>query len=147
MNGNVLPEFQEFLLAHDLVNKKYIAFYAYWSSKFLAFSNGREGLTHELRVAEFLDHLGSQNNIADWQVRQAGDAVRLYFDHFLGGKVPASCTGQPKESADVPQILREMREAIRIRHYSYRTEKSYLDWVKRFFGYVMSARKTSVPLL
>jgi len=35
MNGNVLPEFQEFLLAHYLVDKKYISFYAFWASKFL----------------------------------------------------------------------------------------------------------------
>ena len=25
-----------------------------------------------------------------------------------------------------------MREAIRVRHYSIRTETSYLDWAKRF---------------
>lgn len=31
-----------------------------------------------------------------------------------------------------------MRERLRVRHYSYRTEKTYLDWVSRFFEYLSS---------
>lgn len=29
-------------------------------------------------------------------------------------------------------FLEQVRNAIRVRHYSYRTEKTYVDWVKRF---------------
>ena len=29
-------------------------------------------------------------------------------------------------------LLEQMRDALRTRHYSIRTETSYLDWVKRF---------------
>ena len=29
-------------------------------------------------------------------------------------------------------LLDSVREAVRIRHYSYRTEKTYVHWVKRF---------------
>jgi hypothetical protein len=29
-------------------------------------------------------------------------------------------------------LLERLREAIRVRHYSIRTEKSYVQWVKRF---------------
>ncbi len=29
-------------------------------------------------------------------------------------------------------FLDQVREAIRVRHYSIRTEHAYLDWVKRF---------------
>ena len=31
--------------------------------------------------------------------------------------------------------LREMRELLKLRHYSPRTEKTYAEWVKRFFRY------------
>lgn len=31
-----------------------------------------------------------------------------------------------------PKLLDEVREAIRTRHYSRRTEEAYLDWIKRF---------------
>jgi len=31
-----------------------------------------------------------------------------------------------------PKLLDRMREALRARHYSYRTEQIYLDWARRF---------------
>ena len=31
-----------------------------------------------------------------------------------------------------PRLLDQVREKIRIRHYSIRTEQSYLDWIKRY---------------
>ena len=39
--------------------------------------------------------------------------------------------GPPGESAR-PRLLDAAREAIRRRHYSYRTEETYLHWMKRF---------------
>ncbi|MBI4608843.1 MAG: phage integrase N-terminal SAM-like domain-containing protein [Candidatus Rokubacteria bacterium] len=35
--------------------------------------------------------------------------------------------GPPK-----PKLLDQVRQAIRTRHYSYRTEKAYVGWMKRF---------------
>jgi hypothetical protein len=31
-----------------------------------------------------------------------------------------------------PKLLDQVREAIRIKHYSYRTEESYVAWIRRF---------------
>ena len=31
-----------------------------------------------------------------------------------------------------PKLLDRMREALRVRHYSYRTEQAYLDWARRY---------------
>lgn len=36
---------------------------------------------------------------------------------------------------DAPRLLDQMREAIRTRHYSYRTETQYLGWVRRFIRF------------
>ena len=30
------------------------------------------------------------------------------------------------------RLLEQMSDSIRVKHYSIRTEKAYLDWVKRF---------------
>jgi integron integrase len=38
----------------------------------------------------------------------------------------------PGISAPPPQLLDRLREAIRVRHYSLRTEQAYMDWVRRF---------------
>lgn len=34
--------------------------------------------------------------------------------------------------ASKPKLLDQVRDAIRLRHYSIRTEQAYVDWIKRF---------------
>jgi len=31
-----------------------------------------------------------------------------------------------------PKLLDQVREKIRVKHYSIRTERAYLDWIKRY---------------
>jgi len=31
-----------------------------------------------------------------------------------------------------PRLLDQVRERMRVLHYSYRTEQSYVDWIKRY---------------
>ena len=38
----------------------------------------------------------------------------------------------PPSVAPKPRLLDQVRQAIRTRHYSYRTEKAYVHWIKRF---------------
>jgi hypothetical protein len=35
-------------------------------------------------------------------------------------------------AADRPKLLDQVRDVIRRRHYSIRTEHTYIDWIKRF---------------
>ena len=44
----------------------------------------------------------------------------------------ASITPLSPSAAPKPKLLDQVREAIRTRHYSYRTEKAYVHWIKRF---------------
>lgn len=39
------------------------------------------------------------------------------------------------QRAEAPRLLEQMRRAIRVRHYSLRTEEAYLGWVRRFFAF------------
>jgi len=39
------------------------------------------------------------------------------------------------ENGPPPRLLDQMREHIRLRHYSLRTERSYLDWVRRYIRF------------
>ena len=41
-------------------------------------------------------------------------------------------TTQTHTFASMAQFLEECRRAMRYRHLSYHTEKSYLDWIERF---------------
>jgi site-specific recombinase XerD len=38
----------------------------------------------------------------------------------------------PRSQHQPPKLLEQVREAIRVRHYSLRTEETYLRWIKRF---------------
>lgn len=105
MNHNVLPEFQDFLISNSLVSKKYITFYAHWASKFLAFSNGHEKLSLDLRIREFLNYLKVQSNISDWQIRQAHEALQLYINHFLKGNTSSLSPNLPESERGLPLNL------------------------------------------
>jgi hypothetical protein len=114
-------------------------------SRFLAFSNKNQDLEPDLRLEKFLNQLRSQKKIADWQVRQADEALRLYIHHFLDGKISVLSPNVPQERfPDISKILGEIREAIRIKHYSYRTERSYLEWAERFIDYTSKMKKIDV---
>lgn len=131
MQKIILQEFQDFLRVSNLVQEKYITYYANWASKFLLFSNENKELNRDLQIEKFLNSLRSRNNIAEWQVRQAHDAVRLYLNHFN----KSSYIKKQHSFNDIDDLVEKTRQAIRIRHYSYRTERTYLDWLGRFLNY------------
>ncbi len=135
MKSVLLPEFQEYLRSKSLVNEKYIQFYAHWASQFLVFSTSNNNLSHDLRVRKFTDHLESNAKIADWQIKQADNAVRLYVHHFLDSRGLTSQAPLPQNAGGnltIPKLLEDMRQALRIKHYAYRTELAYLEGAEKF---------------
>ncbi len=150
MKKITLPQFQEYLRTKSLVKEKYIPFYANWASKFLAFSRNEGNLGHDLQVRKFLDLLKSHENIAEWQVTQAEDAVQLYVNQFMDGSELPLCS-TPLENKECPstisKMLGDMREALRIKHYAYRTEIAYLEWVEKFYNYTLSVKKKDTPVV
>jgi hypothetical protein len=50
-----------------------------------------------------------------------------------GAVVPAlGGAGVPACVPPKPRLLDQVRDAIRTRHYSYRTEEAYVGWIRRF---------------
>ena len=44
--------------------------------------------------------------------------------------------GMPRpQSISPPRLLDQMRSALRVRHYALRTERAYVDWVRRFIRF------------
>lgn len=143
--NSILPEFQEFLVSRRFIPKKSIPYYAHWVSRFLGFSNENEHLNFDLRVKEFLNHLERENDTADWQKEQAEAAITLYAGNFLKEDLSRLSPNTPPKRESISSennlIIDKMREALRIKHYAYKTERSYLDWVKRFYAYVINIKK------
>jgi hypothetical protein len=43
-----------------------------------------------------------------------------------------SCPSQIVSAAQPPRLLDQLRDRLRLRHYSLRTEQAYIHWVKRY---------------
>jgi hypothetical protein len=125
---SILPDFQEFLRSRKLVPDKNISYYAHWVSRFLHYCNKNKQLDHNKLVMEFMNSLQKNKNIPDWQIRQSQQAVQLYLINFKGktaSDVVSLSTGAAAKNSDVPDIIKEMKRIIRLKHYSYSTERSY----------------------
>jgi hypothetical protein len=146
MNNDLLPDFQKFIAARKLAAESQILFYAYWVSKFLRFSNTQQDKSLDLRIQMFLDALKKDQKLQDWQFAQADNAVKLYIHHFLpesGGAAKLSPNAQTPSENKFPsdqKVREKIREILRIKHYAYSTERTYIDWFKRFHAYLTGVK-------
>ncbi len=140
-----LGPFEQYLAQRRLAGEAQRPYLIRWVRRFLQSAGGRTDLNPMDRERVFEDEISADSRLEEWQKQQAMRAVHLYLNSFL----PATAGGGTKirhiekngESTDtVPRSkstpLEKMRELLRIRHYSYRTEQSYLEWVERYFKYV-----------
>jgi integron integrase len=142
---SILPEFQDFLRKKKIADDRYVPFYALRVSQFLSYANKHEENDEELLVQGFLDSLKVKESLSAWLLRQAGDAVQLYLYHFEEGKRFRQVRWGNAPTHPSPQagdVLSEMKRLIRLKHYSYSTENTYLDWAKRFYAYIAETGRT-----
>jgi len=97
-------------------------------------------------VRSFLDDLKADERFAPWQVRQARKAVAILYRDHLGidpARLPATRSGKARDVVQQPRqlaalhgdLLKALRGAIRVKHYSPRTEEAYLGWVRRYIAF------------
>ena len=97
-------------------------------------------------VTAFLDDLKADENTIPWQIEQARQALRILYRDFFGldgSSKTTSRDGAAKDRVTQPRqldalhgpLLQDLRAAIRMRHYSPRTEDAYIGWAKRFISF------------
>lgn len=136
--------------------------YVKWAKKF---ARSMPGIPLRLRTAEhvssFLYGLKSQGKLEEWQVYQAGDALRILYQKFLnltwastwqditenlkGSKATAIMRSPQKSFRDEvtlkevdkrhSKVMERLRAEMRLRHYSLRTEQTYEHWIRRFITF------------
>jgi integron integrase len=134
-----LEEFGEFLLRRRIVPEKNAKFYVAWVRKFLGQAADPK-LSLEERIEDFMEGLRQDGSREDWQVEQAERAVKTFFHAFQNG---AGLTERPAARVErdaagrvgVAETLAATRELLRTKHYSYRTEQTYLGWIGQFLEY------------
>lgn len=143
METKILPEFQKLLISRKLVVVEKAHFYALWVSKFLKFSNEHEGPFLPEKITGFLGQLRDAE-ISDWQVEQAEKAIKIYIKHFLYAREAAQNISHESCYTNCQNIVKETRSAIRLKHFSYSTERAYLDWSRRFFDYLIKIKNKNI---
>lgn len=140
---DILLDFQAFLISGKLAQEKNIPFYALWGSRFLAFVNKKDRRNIDELVLEFLEDQQKTRKMEDWQIWQAERALKLYLDHFNARAVLQEATGaeNSEDNQNEPAVMEKMRNIIRLKHYSYSTERTYKDWA---WQYVFPANQLSV---
>ena len=140
-----LQQFGEFLLKARLVKEKAAPYCVRWVRHFLMRPASDEPVADQVR--RFCEDLEREGRREEWQVRQAEHALRIYFINFLRRtdwqRKPASAVVDERGHSNPLAALEQLRQRLRTRHYSYRTEYSYADWVRRFFAYL--AERQGVP--
>jgi hypothetical protein len=143
-----LQPFEDFGRSRHLVDQTHLSFYSNWVLRFLSSEFDREKLNSRDLLQCFSDQLARDNSLEDWQRRQAMTAVELYLHVFLPeangmahgaeGVPPAvqnGAGGTPAAQGGEWNALPDMKDLLKLRHYSPRTLQTYEDWVKQFFRY------------
>jgi hypothetical protein len=151
---------------------QHAGYYVKWVRSFVDHMPGKRLVERTGKdIGSFLAELAQRSNIAEWQIRQAERALKILYEVFLPQYAPDTGT-QKRQSADEPAsaeeqrrpfsfrdrvvpgeierqfpgLLRKLQTEIRNRHYSYRTENSYADWVRRFIAFHRYADPLSLNL-
>jgi len=135
-NENLLfKDFQDFLSRKQHIPENRLPYYLRWVSRYHDFCS-RQNIDGDLgdAIAAYLHDLAKHHE--DWQVQQAREAVRLY--RYFKGVQAATPTEkeQPDGQVSWQAVEEEVMRALRLRHRSYRTEQTYLQWLRRFRTYV-----------
>lgn len=127
----MLTLFGQFLVRKERLQEKYVPYYLKWVSDCYRFLDlpENEPLTNDQR-AQFLRRLADTAH--DWQVKQAERSLRLYDYFLLQNMKSAPADGGDGHEAAWRLVEERMREALRLRHRSLSTERTYLGWLSRF---------------
>ena len=140
-----LSEFEEFLKRGFLLPPGKTRFYVYWVDRFLKYYQHRPSKPLHQIIASYIEAMETDSRFADWQVKQAADAILLYAEKYLKSdkkSFPQSMNGSIEMKSDLSnrgqnlhgwkEIFLKLHENMRLRHYSPRTEKSYRIWINKF---------------
>jgi integron integrase len=104
--------------------------YAGWVRRYILFHNKRHPRDMGAgEVRAYLAHLAHTEKHPLTSVEQACEALLFLYEVLLGRPIGEVKLPEP------PKLLDRLRHAVRVRHYSPRTEECYVDWVTRFIRF------------
>ena len=130
----MIKDFQDYLLRRVHIRDKYVPYYVKWVSDCYSFLD--VPMQHNFpsdQKNNFLKHLAKKHE--DWQGRQADYALRLY-SYFLTHLKKDTNDGSENSEALWNELEKDTRKALRLRHRSLSTEKTYVGWLRSFRSFL-----------
>jgi len=104
--------------------------YAEWARRFILFHGKRHPCELGSRdIGQFLEHLAKCEKDPLRALEAAREALSFLYEEVLKREIGELPYPEP------PKLLDQLRRAIRLRHYSPRTESCYVEWVERFIRF------------
>jgi len=130
----MLNDFEVYLSKKIGLKEKYVPYYVRWVDNCYRFfeEDKNKPLSGE-QQRKFLKYLSQTHE--DWQIKQADIALR-HYSYFLSLQKRRSYSDSPRESIGIEEVEEKLRKALRLRHLSYSTEKSYALWVRSFLSFL-----------
>lgn len=130
----MLEKFKAYLAGKGTVKQHHIPYYLKWASDCYTYLNMADSICiSNEQKQDFLKYLAK--NHEDWQVNHADMALRLY-SYFLAANLRQSVSAGGAALSDWDITEGKLREALRLRHRSLSTEKTYILWMKSYRGFM-----------
>lgn len=136
-----MEEFTNYLFSKAIVPQKQVRYHVSWVKTFFR-SIGKEPSEQvsSEEINRFLKTLATK--LEGWQVKQAEQAIRI-FRYYRGRKnAPVIPDGSAHQQWKIASG--EMRNMIRLKQLSLKTEKAYFSWLRQFYGYLQGASPYSL---
>lgn len=129
-----MEDFKSYLLSKHLPNEKKASFYLYWVRQF--YSHLNKSPMDKVKpedIDHYLKFLTKRRE--DWQVKQASEAIELYL-FFKRKKQANQNNRRPAPNVLWETVFDDVKKMLRLKHLSFRTEKTYLEWIRRFYRFL-----------
>ncbi len=131
---NIIKQFYDFLEQNTSVSVGSSKFYVRWVNLCCDFLKIKPGIPVQHNNKErFLSHLAETQE--EHKVRQADYALNLYI-YFISHKNSEQNKNKLDTAAEWIILVDRVRETMRLKHLSMRTEETYLKWLRDFYSFV-----------
>ncbi len=131
-------DFGKYLLESKMVDAGKEKYMVHWTRKFFEYRLRYPQIIWSELLPLYVKELDNTGAYKDWQIRQADQAVRLYFSNFLksnSSKILHGGASTVNNTTSQKAALQNFQEALRLRNYALRTERTYFNWVVQYFRF------------
>jgi len=126
-----MDEFHNYLISNNIVLENHVPFYMRWVERFLQFCRAQHRDFFQADACDaFLTHMA--RSYEKWQVEQAKHAILLY-NHNNRDLLKVNLPPNDFYRQEWRLASETMKRIMRLKHLSYRTEQTYLRWLRGFY--------------